>query len=343
MPLNTPVPEMYETVRGQNRSNPMYRKVMVPVDGSSFAEHALPYAVALASAGGGELRLVTVHEPHPPGEVYIAGRTESIDAQQSEQQQEYLEAVARRVGAQSGIQPETSLLVGTPAGALARFATRQHIDLIVMSTHGRGGLSRLWLGSVADALVRRAHVPTLLVRPAEDSPPPQRVRIRRVLVAVDGSAPAEGALADAATLCAAVDAACTVVRIVVPPTHVISSSLPDTAKLSHDKLQARSDEAVNYLRELVARSLTLPNNTRVEVITGTQAASAIIRCAESEDADVIVVGTRGHGGAARLILGSVADKVIRGSQIPVLVCPRRRSNGNGPTGTMVHETQQHHV
>jgi nucleotide-binding universal stress UspA family protein len=302
----------------------MFQQILVPVDTSTFAEHALPHALAVAKATRARVDLVMVHEMRPVGERIATLGSELVEAQQREVEEEYLETLARRLEGSLVHEPGVKLLNGSAATALSRFASRKNTDLIVMSTHGRSGFNRAWLGSVADALVRRSRVPILLVKPADGAEEHTVVSIDRVLVAVDGSAGGEVAAAHAATLCAATGAECVVVRVVVPPVRVIASRIPDTAAMVHEKLEAETQESERYLKTL-PRRINLPERTRTEVVTAADTGAAILRVAEAEGSDVIVVGTRGHGGAARLILGSVADKVIRGSRVPVLICPSPRA------------------
>jgi nucleotide-binding universal stress UspA family protein len=302
----------------------MFQQILVPVDTSTFAERALPHALAVARATRARVDLVMVHEMRPVSERFATLDSEMVEAQLREVEEEYLEALARRLERSLVHEPGIKLLNGSPAAALSRFASRKGTDLIVMSTHGRGGFSRVWLGSVADALVRRSRVPILLVKPANGATEHTVVSIDRVLLAVDGSEGGEVAAAHAATLCAATDAECVVVRVVVPSVRVIASRIPDTAALVHERLEAETRESEQYLK-MLPRRIDLPERTRTEVVTAADTAAAILRVAEAEGSDVIAVGTRGHGGAARLILGSVADKVIRGSHVPVLICPSPRA------------------
>lgn len=301
----------------------MFRRVMVAVDGSAFSEQAIGWASVIARAASARLHLVMVHEGRA-----LAGRgtifvSEHVDAQQREMELDYLATLAERVGAETGLEVDAALRTGVPAAALAAAAARRKIDLLVLSTHGRGGLSRLWLGSVADGVVRRSRVPVLLVRPAEAAAPPTPPAIRRVLAAVDGSSLSDIVLHEAAGLCGVLRAPCTIIRVVVPPTHIIASRMSDTAALVRQRSDEEAVEAGNYLRRIATATHWQATDIRAEVVTANDAAGAILRCAEEEVVDLIVIGTRGHGGAARLLLGSVADKVIRGAHVPVFVCPAR--------------------
>jgi nucleotide-binding universal stress UspA family protein len=308
----------------------MYTRVMIPVDGSSLAEQALPVAVALLRGQPVQPVLVMVHELRPFGKHFFTYASEQLDARLRQAQKEYLGQLAQRLLDEAALRADVVLLTGPVSRTLARLAARRGIDLIVMSTHGRSGLSRFWLGSVADSVIRRVRAPVLLVHPGEHAPDAP-YRLERVLVAVDGSPAAEAAIMNAAKICTATGARCTIVRVTEPPSHPLASGIPNTARTAREKLEEVSAEAEEYLRAVVRRVPDLPDGTRTEVVTGSHAAAAILKCAADDGADLIAIGTRGHGGAARLLLGSVADKVIRGAPVPVLVCPPapRRSPRRG--------------
>lgn len=304
----------------------MFERILLPLDSSEFAEKALPHATTLAQRTGARLHLVLVHEVRPLGERVVTLGSELVEARQREAEEEYLEQVAVRVAKQTRSEPDRTLLVGNPATELAHFVAGRQRTLVVMCTHGHGGMGRAWMGSVADSLARHTTVPLLLVRATTADEPVAPPGFRRVLVALDGSAAGEAAARNAATLCAATGAGCTVIRVVLRPAHVIASRIPDTARLVHEKLEDETLRAEQYLRDLLQRMDDLPPATQTCVIAGYRVAETILRTAEADGADVVAVGTRGHGGAARLLLGSVADKVIRGSSVPVLVCPDPRGH-----------------
>ena len=132
----------------------MPKPILVPLDGSTFSEHALPIAAQLARRSGAPLHLVRVHEvatalAPPDG---VPAYDLRWDAALRLQDEEYLRAVAARCAEQEGITARTALLDGPVAAALAAFVAALDIGQIVMTTHGRGGISRAWVGSVADAL-----------------------------------------------------------------------------------------------------------------------------------------------------------------------------------------------
>jgi nucleotide-binding universal stress UspA family protein len=304
----------------------MFRSLMVALDGSETAEQALPWAEAVARATGATLHLVAVHMGTPVFRRLNLVPGDLMEVQLRQAETTYLERVADELETRLGSAPRIALISGAPATALCRYATSKAVDVIVMSTHGRGGVQRAWLGSVTDAVIRKGHIPVLVIPPrSDDEPLPDAApRIRRVLVGVDGSAPAEKALAWGWPLCQALHAECIVVRAVLPPVVVAAPEIPYSPELSADLYRRAEGEAAQYLERVAQRAPAIPGGVRTQVVTGPSAAAALLDAASSLGADLVVVGTRGHGGATRMLLGSVADKVIRRSALPVMVCPPPR-------------------
>jgi nucleotide-binding universal stress UspA family protein len=143
----------------------MYERVLVPLDGSEIAEAILPFAEKLAGPVDAEAMLVRVVEPLSAGEAFAAGGVVAPDTLFLRQLEakEYLARVERRL-ANKGIRVRTDLRSGTPAAEIVAAATSWGADLIAMATHGRGGLGRLLFGSVAEAVLRAAPVPVLMIR-----------------------------------------------------------------------------------------------------------------------------------------------------------------------------------
>jgi nucleotide-binding universal stress UspA family protein len=145
------------------------RTILVPLDGSDFAEHALPLAFGIARRAEAGLELVSVHES-PASFIYGIGGTpgqdlaldQQRDAGMRAQRRKYLDGLGEQLHASDGDVPvAVALLEGSPAATLAEYVRDTVPDLVVMTTHGRGGASRLWLGSVTEGLVRRTTVPVL--------------------------------------------------------------------------------------------------------------------------------------------------------------------------------------
>ncbi|MHB1167862.1 MAG: universal stress protein [Longimicrobiales bacterium] len=299
----------------------MLNRILVPVDGSTFAEHALCHAIAAAERENAELHLLLAHHValgvetgwmHEPG-LY----TQAI----FEREAKYLSSLRDRLESAAVERVHTHHVPGEPAELITRFATEHDIDLIVMSTHGRGGLQRAYLGSVADSVVRRSVVPVMLVRPDADDVEPaiRRAPLHRILVAVDASEGSERVLSTAVHVASIEGAHCTVMQVVVPPVF-ISSYLPDTEQMTEEQLDSAGQRAQRHLDELQQK---VPGVDDTHVIVHLQPAVAILGVAKDLDADMIAVGTRGMGPITRFLIGSVADKVVRGADVPVLIVPEK--------------------
>lgn len=320
----------------------MTNRILVPLDGSAFAESALPLAVAIARGAGATLELVSVVElmptltagaetgnvtMQPTVGVALAAPPDLRDRAQRDRAA-YLGEVTDRIGEAAGAVVESAVMDGDPSSALLNRAATGAIDLVVMSTHGRGPVQRAWLGSVADRLSRRLHVPLILIRPDEsgngatERPAPTpvgSVKVRRVLVTLDGSDLAEVVLGPAAEVARALGAPLSLLRVAGVRLYVGSPYLPHGAEEYNRQLEAERAEAEAYLRD-VAASLT-ERGVDVEghrVLQG-PAATTILEAAQAETEGLIAMATHGRGGFQRLLLGSVSDKVVRGATAPVLL------------------------
>ncbi len=147
----------------------MYKRILVPLDGSKLAEHVLRHAAIHAERFGAEIVLLKVLGPLP--EPSMAGRAvvHSAEAASARLAQDYLEGIAAGLREQ-GLPTQTATIEGKPYVEIIRFAEEHEIDLIVMSTRGHSGLSRWLLGSVADRVARGATAPLLLVQSRSDDP-----------------------------------------------------------------------------------------------------------------------------------------------------------------------------
>ncbi|NJD10188.1 MAG: universal stress protein [Gemmatimonadetes bacterium] len=293
--------------------------ILLPLDGSAFSEHAYPAALELARQLGAKLHLVHVHEPPVP---LPSDGSPLVEAELSEslrgQEEEYLRALAGRCMETAGVATRTELLEGPVATALASYIHEIEIDLVVMSTHGRSGISRAWVGSVADAVVRRAAVPVLLLRP-HDHHAPEPLACRHVLVPLDGSALAEGILAPLELLCRVFSPRFTLLRVVPPLQIETGGTGPAVLTQSPAAVERAAAAAHEYLETVAAtwRAAGASVDTAVQV-HGIPAV-AILDYAGTHSVDLVAMATHGRGGWSRVALGSVADKVMRGTLMPVLL------------------------
>lgn len=296
------------------------RTLLVPLDGSSLAEQALPTAVRIAARDGAMVHVVQVHLPPAYGE--FPGWA-GMDTALRDDEQQYLESVARRLRERHGVDTRTELLEDPVRDALCGYVATEHIDVIVMTTHGRTGLRRAWLGSVADGMVRESMVPVLMVRPSAKRARQRRVpEFTRILVPLDGSSSAEAILPHALAVGAPAGKELILVRVVEPvsiPLHpypyAASATRPDA-----EAIERLVTAASNYL-ETVAdqmRSTRGPTRVRTRVYVDRRPGKAILDAATSYAARLVAMTTHGRG-ATRLLVGSVADKVLRGISVPLLL------------------------
>jgi nucleotide-binding universal stress UspA family protein len=302
----------------------MFRSLLVPLDGSSFGEHAVPLAVSVARRCGAALELAYVYVPASAGGKHS-----------SSEDMAYLESAAGRIIRYA---PElvirTRLLsdehAGSVAEVLARHAAEVRADLIVLNSHARGGMARWWLGSVADNLIHRTSVP-LLVEPALEHDPGLRPEpaFRHILIALDGSPLAEQVLPAALTLGRAMGAEFTLLRVVEPALVAIPDPsfavIPPSTALEEQEERA----AETYLACVAARlrgdSAQLHIQTRV--LLDPEPAEAICgflrrqpwHDSEAHPADLVAMATHGREGLARLLLGSVSDRVLQHTPVPLLL------------------------
>lgn len=300
----------------------MFDEIVVPVDGSPFGELALPVALGIGCRSGGEVRIVTVITPLPvdKGEQETGSMEEGRLLLAKGHAESYQTELQKRV-ILSGCDVPISCHVetGSVVSKLDEHARNAKADLLVMTTHGRGRLRRAWLGSVADGLLRRTPCPILIIRPKEEERLDLRERdFHHILVTLDGSPESLEILPLARAFAHTFGSRVTLFRVI--PTHFPLSS-PFTSHSSHGFQGLKAEEkAVRDALESEALPLRKEGLTvDEEIVTGTHPAEGILEFSEASKVDLIAIATHGRGGVARLILGSVADKVIRGGTVPVLL------------------------
>lgn len=295
----------------------MLDTILVPLDGTDFAEHALATAVALAKRSGGSLALATVEVP-PPMAFPDVTVLEPLNVAETR----YLEAVADRVRDAGVADVSVAVLMGNAPEALEVHRAEVGAGLTVMTTHGRGPLARAWLGSVADHYVRSTAAPVLFIRPPEDSGAPDlgaAPAFGHVAVTVDGSELSETAIDPGLVFADLFDARFTLVRVVEYPHSTESVYLPDVIELIQQQLEQSREAAAAELEQVATRLSAEGREVGRETRVANHAAAGILEAVREAGADLIVMASHGRGGLGRVVLGSVADKVLRGSNRPVLV------------------------
>ncbi len=293
----------------------MYEKILVPLDGSAFAEAALPLALTLSRKTGAKVRLVSVLEP------VTSFAYEGWESAAVEWSHKYLEDVTSRLEDQKGGEISTAVLSGNTVERLQEEAASFGADVVVMASHGRGALSRIWLGSVADGFVRQADRPAVLVRPDEDAEAPTSFTYHfdTLLVPLDGSELSERALDHAIEFGELFDSAYHLTRIVSYPFDVSSPYLPHTAQMNQKIVDDAKQGAAEYLEAHAERLRRRGFRVTTSVAVDTQPGQGILSEAEAVGAEMIAMATHGRTGLSRAILGSAADKVLRGTHDPLLL------------------------
>jgi nucleotide-binding universal stress UspA family protein len=291
------------------------------VDQSRLAEQAIPFALAIAERARGKVKLVHVHQelrplfPLEPRQDYVKVR---LAMRKSER--EYLRTLTRYLQERIGRAVSSAMLKGPVARTLAKYASDIGADIVVMTSHGYGGLRRMWLGSVADELVRTLEVPVLVMRPAENENAGP-VNLSPILVPLDGSPLAEGILEPAVSLARLWNADLNLIQIVHPLPYAagaLAAPLPRTARYNQ-VVASHLEMAGGYLQGIAQRLRDQEVNASSRAVVGASVAEALIELARQERVGLVAIATHGRGGVRRFVLGSVADKLLRGSEVPILV------------------------
>ncbi len=300
----------------------MYRSILLPLDGSSFAEEALPLAARLAQGQDAALHLVHVIRPAPDVDFKTPGEDLAWRNQVREAASSALGELASRLR-RSGVAAHAEVREGRTVDAILESAREHDADLVVLTTHGAGGFRRWWLGSVADTLLRLGDYPLLLVRPWDDTSDREagEPRFQTVLVPLDGSPASEAVLPHVRWLRDAKEARLLLVRVVPSPLEVGSLYGIPSVRMESEAHRWQREAARAYLEEVAARlgdgegDVPAPD---LRVVEASSAAEGILEAARVNGADLIALSTEGRSGFGRTVIGSVADKVIRGAAVPVL-------------------------
>src|SRR5579859_5814586 len=308
----------------------MFKRILVPLDGSARAESAIPVAARIARAYGASITLLRIAEM--PGEYgpYLASPAsyakEAIEADLA-QLKDYLRKAAQ-AEALAGIDVEVKALFGAVAPTIIAAAQAYHDDLIVMCSHGYTGFKRWLLGSVADKVARHAPVPILIVREGVPLSATEAEEPVRALVALDGSPLSEAVFEPVAYLVAGLahmtsqQGELRLLRVIdLPLGRATGKSQTHITGLSrHEAVY----DAQEYLKSLVARldegglaALDITVKTAVE--SDPDVAEAIIKQAEGGAVDLIAMATHGRGGMEHFVMGSITERVLHHSKLPLLI------------------------
>lgn len=278
-------------------------RVLVPLDESPLAEEALPWAAAIARARSQAVHLVSVY-PFEEQFWELANIDPSNPLAHARESLQHYLGTAWRSPHLAEVVVTTEVRVGEVAAEIADAAEQGDADLIVITTHGRGGFDASGRGSVADKLVRTARVPVLVVPPGAP-----KAALGSLVVSLDGSSDAERALAPARALAEAAAAQLHLLRVIDPDVGW---------HLAEPELQSLED-ALRTAADASLAGVSQPGD--VAAVVRGKVADTIIEYANEHACDLIVMATHGRAGKLRLELGSVADRVVRLANRPVLLVP----------------------
>jgi len=293
----------------------MFERILIPLDGSRLAERILVQVGKILRRKDSEVILVRAAPslPEIPTVQYAA-----MIRQEEEVAGEYLRGVAEQLRA-SGVNARTKILKGHPVDVIRQAVEVENATMIAMTTHGRTGLTRWTLGSVAEMVARNSQVPVLLLRSFTQEPSRTTTEAReeeapfgRILVPTDGSERALGVWSFVEEFALLFEAEVVLLRVEAPGNHspldLVNSACDILEKSAHPNacqlLSAKLAEKGIRVRHLVA--------------TG-DPASEIVDRSVSESADLIAMTTQGRSGLSKWLLGSVAERVLRGARTPILL------------------------
>jgi nucleotide-binding universal stress UspA family protein len=298
---------------------PTTQHILVPLDGSEVGERALPHAAQLARLFGARVTLARVVEPlplpHAEAGAWSVHGAHSVPS--VAEVADYLAELSRHT-VLDGLAVDVSTPIYPVAAGLLEAVETLGVDLIVMTTHGHTGFTRLLMGSVADKLIRHAAAPVYVVPVSAD---PVRVPpLRRLVVPLDGSPTAEVALGPAVALAGQARAQLDLLSIpVLPATTMVA---PEAAGWNPEILRSMADKSGTYLAELATRVTAetgLRVATSVDPVSTGNVAEGIVSHVRRVTGDAVVMATHGRGGVSRWLLGSMTDHVLRITERPVWV------------------------
>lgn len=319
-PSDRPCVRSPQNARAQNGSNTLeawkkdiraaqFRSLLVPLDGSLAAEHAIPWALDIARRSGGSLRLVYVHQvPRATPRRWPIGDGNAYDRRRQELHLEYFVGVAERISRISAV-PVAPLVLEDSNVAESLADAGRSSDMVVMATRRRGAIGRLFGGSVVTQLLRRTTLP-LLIAPGYKYPVGRALpkSIRRVLIPLDGSANNEAILDAASELSSLTAAECGLLRVV--PRRPYAGT----------PWNEKEDEALSYLNRVAARLRRRPSAVHTEIVSSDEAVGEVILAnAQASDSDLIALTSTRRGGLADGFERSPVSYLLGKAHLPILV------------------------
>ena len=298
----------------------MIKQILVPLDGSQAAEAVLPYVERIATAANASvLLLAAVDRPRDWGEDTggdLKGEREAAES--------YLLRLQGRLTSATGKDVELQVVESEPAATILATSEKQQPDLIAMTTHGRSGLARWVLGSVLAKLLHATHTPILIVRPPADNTEREGGGITKILVPLDGSDASASVLPFAADLAKSLGARMSLFHALAE----VAMLYPGPEAIFDSNVQKEMVAGARKYLTSTAEGLSEQGVEANSTATFGNTVDGIVWTAERENADLIVMSTHGRSGIGRVVLGSVADAVVRRTSLPVILVTPATNSGH---------------
>lgn len=291
----------------------MFTHLLVPLDGSSLAASVLPHVVAFARAFNAQVTVLRVLARPPAGCPVDVFDWQLLKAEA----EAYLDNMAQDLQ-RAGVATESILVEGQPANCIIDYAHRHPIDLVILSSHGEGGLTGWNIGSVAQKILLRSHVANLLVRAYQPiRSDNSELHYQRLLVPLDGSLRAECALPAATTLAQFYQAELWLAHVIRRPD--LPHSLPLTVAEERliEQLLTRNQLAV--AQQLAQLRAQWPAVTTTRLLTGEGVAATLDALTATEQIDLVILSAHGYSGGSQWPYGSVTTNLIVYGRAPLLL------------------------
>ena len=302
----------------------MYSQMLVPLDGSEFSERVLPYVRLLAKGLGCPIKLMRVMEPITENLSDSAHGVYPHRVAESEKSHlaDYLAEQSRTLRAE-GVEVSTAVHEGSPASAIITEAENLENGLIAMATHGRSGITRWLMGSVANKVLQGTPTPLLLVRSGQQEDVYQRLILKTVIVPLDRSARAEQALPHAVALAKALNLKIALAWVFpLIEGHYTDIGYGGTTYGVAEFGEVSKEVEAEARKYFAGVQEDLQNqgidDVEVHLLWG-HAASSIVDLARDTPNSLVVLTTHGYSGPNRWVMGSVADQIVRQAGEPVLL------------------------
>ncbi len=282
--------------------------IAVLLDGSSFAAQALPLARSISSASGANLTLLSSVKNNTPA------LEEQFEATVAEREV-YLKNVVTDLQSQ-GFTADYTIRPGFIADATQALIEEGSVDLVITTTRGKSGVQHWLTGGVSAKLVEKIDKPVLLVK-ALDGDNDVQPKLERIVAALDGSINSESVLPYARAFGKAFG--CELILMSVPAIPEVESYRAAADVV--ETIRAKAVENMQKFLDAVARSLREDGLNVRTLVTGSMPARSIVEVAEQEGADMIMLTSRGRGGLALLLMGSVAQRVVQSTEAAVFMVP----------------------